>query len=153
MQKQNRLKAYLIMIISLIPLGTAYTVYFFRENFDFASMRSGELLSPPLPIQSLLPNFEAAGRWQLITLTPKHCDKLCEHQLDLLNKAYLGLGQDKQRVIKRILKVTDAPLSLQEKNVLIVDPQGWIILYYPFPFNPKGVFKDIRRLLKYSHVG
>jgi hypothetical protein len=39
-------------------------------------------------------------------------------------------------------------------QVLLIDPRGFIILFYPLPMqNPKGLLEDVRRLLRYSHVG
>ncbi len=39
------------------------------------------------------------------------------------------------------------------QSVYIVDPRGFLIMSYPEGFEPKGMIKDLTRLLKYARAG
>ncbi len=46
-----------------------------------------------------------------------------------------------------------ASTVLQQGGVYLVDPLGNIMMYYPPNTEPMGIFKDLTRLLKLSHIG
>ena len=40
-----------------------------------------------------------------------------------------------------------------ESALLLMDPQGNLVLYYPPGFDPYGLVKDLKHLLKVSQIG
>jgi len=153
MAKGNRLTPYFMILVFLGPIVVAHLLYYFRHHIHFPSMLSGELLNPPLSIQSLLPEFKLNGKWQLITIQPETCNKHCEEQFNLLNNIHQALGKDKYKLERKTMMPHEVSKTLRQKSFFIVDPKGWVILSYTLPFNPKGVLEDIRRLLRFSHAG
>lgn len=49
------------------------------------------------------------------------------------------------------LQQDDAPL--QQRRIYLVDPLGNLMLAYPEKAEPKGIIKDLKRLLRYSRIG
>ena len=43
--------------------------------------------------------------------------------------------------------------QVYKKRIYLVDPQGNLVLSYPAEVDPKGIIKDLKRLLKYSRIG
>jgi len=39
------------------------------------------------------------------------------------------------------------------ERVYLVDPRGYLMMYYPPDAAPKGMLKDLKKLLKYSQIG
>ena len=39
------------------------------------------------------------------------------------------------------------------ERVYVIDPMGNLMMYYPPDANPSGMFKDLKKLLKYSKIG
>lgn len=44
-------------------------------------------------------------------------------------------------------------LAMQQGSIYLVDPLGNIMMFYPLDADPMGIFKDLSRLLKLSHIG
>jgi cytochrome oxidase Cu insertion factor (SCO1/SenC/PrrC family) len=38
-------------------------------------------------------------------------------------------------------------------EIFLVDPQGYLIMWYPRDANPSGLIKDLERLLRISKIG
>lgn len=51
----------------------------------------------------------------------------------------------------RLQEAIGGPLS--EGGLILLDPHGNAMMWYPPDFNPYGVLKDLRRLLKISQIG
>lgn len=131
----------------------AYVLYGFRHQVTFDTLESGKLLSPAVPIQSLSVHDESyLGKWQLIYLSPEPCHPICETWIMQLNQIHLALGKEYARVIHRVAAYPKLT-QFSEGSLLLVDPQGWVILQYDSHANPKGIIKDVQRLLRLSHVG
>lgn len=163
-----------LCLLFFIPLCTASMLYIFRDNIPFKIIPNGQLLNPPLSADSLgfiLPN-ESKGKWQLIYSCSKTQTKECESQYDLVKRIHLSLGKDQTRIklsyaysesfmpaftkqnLKQDLKQDLKHSLLNNNQVLLFDPHGFLVLYYTSPIEkPKGMLEDIRRLLKYSHIG
>jgi cytochrome oxidase Cu insertion factor (SCO1/SenC/PrrC family) len=47
----------------------------------------------------------------------------------------------------------DAVAPLDAARIYLVDPLGNLMMYYPADGDPRGMIKDLQRLLKYSRVG
>lgn len=96
------------------------------------------------------------------------CDKDCLALMDTLQR--VRIAQDRSmRDVRRVLSlprsavqipgiadqfdkglhvVTAADWPLQAGSVYLVDPQGFLVLRYPPGFDPTGLLKDLKRLLR-----
>jgi hypothetical protein len=54
-----------------------------------------------------------------------------------------------------LLKIIDNSFfnKLKKNHLYLVDPLGNIFMYYQKDFNPKGLKKDIKKILKVSRIG
>lgn len=96
------------------------------------------------------------------------CDKDCLALMDTLRR--VRIAQDRSmREVQRVLSlpesaervpgianqfdkeldvVTAADWPLQAGSVYVIDPQGFLVLRYPPGFDPTGLLKDLKRLLR-----
>lgn len=129
--------------------------------------------------QPALARGELDGRWTLLYAGPGGCERACEAALYLMRQARLAQGKEMERVA-RLWLVTDAaapPPALLEahpglrmaraneqwlarlpgahtgQHVFLVDPLGNPMMRFPPEADPKGVIRDLQRLLKYSQLG
>lgn len=173
-QRQTPWPLLWLIILFLIPFILAPLLFLFKEDLPIKVKHTGQLLTPPIAIETL-PFLRAeikkeeedksvqSGKWQLIYLCSTKTSKACEAHYDLLQRIHLALGKESIRVSllypEQANTNTTLPRELTKdfsanNQVLLIDPRGFLILYYPLPLeNPKGMLEDIRRLLRYSHVG
>lgn len=155
----------LLCVLFVAPFILGSLFYVFRDAIHFNPSAKGEVLAPRLAKEVLncpIDNF--LGKWQLVYFFSAHCDANCQQHTEVLQNLCTALGKDKPRVVLRTV-----PFSTQEPklhsssfsslpivagSVVIVDPQGWLVTHYnPTDFHPKWILEDLRRLMRYSHVG
>lgn len=158
MSSQKKI-AYLLVLVFIGPLLAAQLLYAFRNHFRFNTLETGMLLSPPIPAQTL-PGFKKAflGKWQLIYLKPYPCDLRCQNAMPPLEQIYRALGKEKNRVEYRHIDFQNNSSSqeispLKSGDCVLVDPAGWLMMQYTPEASPRGIAKDLRRLLSLSHAG
>lgn len=150
---------YLLVLVFVGPLLAAQLLYAFRNHFTFNTLETGTLLSPPISAQTL-PGFEKAflGKWQLIYLKPQSCDLHCQNTSPPLEQIHRALGKEKNRVEYRSIAFqnpsgAEKKPTLQSGDCILIDPAGWLMMQYSPEANPRGIVKDLRRLLSLSHAG
>lgn len=119
-------------------------------------------------------------KWTILQVAPDECAKACTQSLDETRQIRALLHRRAARVQRMLLAPIDrpqpeiqrqpdlqvyrAPLSaltdiFARKNALVpgmiylIDPLGNWMLYYPPASDGDGLFKDIKHLLKLSHIG
>lgn len=122
-------------------------------------------------------------KWTLVYIGNGRCDEACQHALWTIRQTRLLLAEDMDRVqrvfiadkeccndvfLKRehpglevITAETDAarewlsqfPRDPAIPYVYIVDPLGNLMMRFDTRENPKGLLKDLEKLLKLSHIG
>jgi hypothetical protein len=98
-----------------------------------------------------------------------------------MRQARFALGEDMQRIQRLMVSPVDAAKGLQKKlegldeallivsadaawmerfktgggaaELFLVDPQGYLIIWYPQDADPSGLIKDLERLLRISKIG
>lgn len=122
---------------------------------------------------------ELDGRWTLVTVAPAACGGACDAALYTMRQSRLAQGKEMPRVARLWLVTDDAtpaaptlaghdglrvaravpawlaqlPGAGQAGAVWLVDPMGNVMMRYARGAAPKGVIKDLERLLKYSPLG
>jgi len=120
--------------------------------------------------------------WTLMYIAPAACEDDCLRSLDAIRRVRLALGEDMKRVRRVYVaaaagggegpSASDPGLQLIRASALwlsnfvirdrdgaprgriyVVDPQGLQMMYYPAGADPKGILKDLERLLKVSLAG
>lgn len=122
---------------------------------------------------------ELVGRWTLLYAGPAACDADCAAMLYLTRQSRLAQGQEMERVA-RLWLVTDAgvppepvlaaqagirvaravpawlaqlPNAEAGRDAYLIDPLGQVMMRFPAGSDPRGVIRDLQRLLKYSALG
>lgn len=125
---------YLMIIVFISPAMGSYYILYVSGKIHSPTKQHGTLQEPAtkVTLKSVIP-----AKWNVL-----YSDKAKETNF---NKLHIALGAHQDRVV-----VTQDAESVS--GAMIVDPQGMYILHYPDPLDMSGMLKDLRRLLKYSHV-
>jgi cytochrome oxidase Cu insertion factor (SCO1/SenC/PrrC family) len=135
-----------------------------------------------LPDGSVASDDAMHGKWSVVYVGDGACDTDCRETLVYARQSRLALNNEMSRVRIVMLATADccqanleqhvpgmrvfdassaeaAPLLAQfpaerrAKSLFIVDPLGNLMMRYSEEPDPKGMIKDLQRLLKYSRIG
>lgn len=166
-----------LTVIFAAPLAGAWALYHAAGEQPQGGLQHGELLLPlhrlePLPLNAVdgkpLDGAIFHGRWTLLYHSD-HCVADCQQLLSLLQRVRLAQGQSMAQV-QRVLVLDALPPDneiahlvagssdlrvvsasrwpLESGYVYLLDPQGNLVMRYPPGFEPRGLLKDLRRLLR-----
>ena len=119
------------------------------------------------------------GKWTLTGFVSSSCDADCEKLLYTLRQTRLALGKNLDKVGRLVLTDNDEVLGYEEEykgqkvvkdpeeydrlmnkfreienfdanDIYLIDPYGFIMMRYDRSMNPKGIIKDVERLIKNS---
>ena len=119
------------------------------------------------------------GKWTLTGFVSSGCDTDCEKLLYILRQTRLALGKNLDKVGRLVLTNSDEVLEYEEEykgqkvvkdpeeydrlmnkfgeienfnanDIYLIDPYGFIMMRYDRDMNPKGIIKDVERLIKNS---
>lgn len=121
------------------------------------------------------------GKWTLLYVSGSSCPDACEKVLYKMRQARFALGEEMQRIQRLMVSPVDAAEGLAKKlerldaalmivstdaawmerfktgggaaEIFLVDPQGYLIMWYPQDADPSGLIKDLERLLRISKIG
>ncbi|MFC3149685.1 hypothetical protein ACFOEK_01440 [Litoribrevibacter euphylliae] len=167
-----------LLTCGLVPMVAAFVLYFWPpEDLKLDTIHHGQLLSPPLPVsssnfmhtatnepeQSTTNTTDKAG-WQLVHIElSAQCSAQQEashsKQTDLLNikhqQIISALGREAHRVSQAHLCLNQLPIQgLDNSNYQgIVNPNNQLIMVYHQDVNQRGIYQDLKRLLKYNKLG
>ncbi len=161
----------------VVPILTAYALNVWWPHWSpFGRMNHGELVRPAWEIELDGIAEPAAGRWILLHPVEASCDEACEVQLDLVERVHISLGKDYDRVVRMFVHRAGVPggrARFEDAGLipvpvpgawfdrfgddvpvlLIVDPQRRAVLRYDSEITPKGLARDLARVLKISKIG
>lgn len=175
-QRQGRLMLALIVGLLALPFVIGAGLYFGGWHPSRIG-HHGHLLNPPrlLPEQMLRSTGKNAEKWKLVLQVHGPCTAECTNRLDEMRRIHVALYKNMGRLSRAVL--TDQPndpalLALHVSQpdlmvliappgalaeitdpVLLVDPQGLVIMTYPPDASPQGMRADLERLLKYAWTG
>ena len=173
----------LIAAVTLAPIVTSYTIYYFFPREPAANY--GALLpTAPIPgIEGTRPDGspfrldELRGRWVLLARGGQNCDAGCERRLYATRQARTMQGKEQDRILRVFLQEGEAapsagllaqhpglvvvriPASVAAQlpddagSLYLVDPLGNLVLRYPDDPDIKGIARDLTRLLQASRIG
>lgn len=138
----------------------------------------GTLLAPPVDFNAVaatppLSWGNAQGKWRVVLKAPAACSAACVTMVDTLQRVWLGLGRRAARVEivfagapepevaarlaqfpqARVVALAGDPLpaavvASEALPVYAIDPHGYWVLSYAPGFAPKGLTKDLERVLR-----
>ncbi|MEK6806562.1 MAG: hypothetical protein AABY95_07930 [Pseudomonadota bacterium] len=170
-----------LALLFFVPLLAAYTIFFyFPEWIPEGKTNYGTLVSPARPATGFADALK--GRWTYVYLADDGCTERCLEKLVQIRQIRLALNEKRQRV-QRVLLVsrTDEALRLAEAlkaehpdlrvladsdgkareffapadadALYLLDPLGNWLMTYPAAAESRGLFKDIKKLLRLSQIG
>ena len=167
-----KIKFLLIIFVFVSPFLFAYYYYINDATTMRGTTNYGNFLKEKIIIDSSSKSDER--HWMLLQLISDSCNINCQDNAYMLRQINTAVGKDMDRVrryfifenntqknnvyIKNYPKVIVLDnsenlynkLSKMEERIFVADPFGNIILGYKEDFLPKGLLKDIKKLLKYS---
>ena len=176
-RRANLLALVGLFTVFVVPILAAYALNVWWPNWSpFGSMNHGELVEPGWTIELEGVAEHAAGRWILLHPAAAPCDDACEADLDLVKRVHVSLGKDYDRVVRMFVHRAGAPVERVQSvdaglilvpapdawfdrfggdapALLIVDPQRQAVLRYGSQPEPKGLARDLARVLKISKIG
>lgn len=118
------------------------------------------------------------GFWTYVVVSPAACDESCRQALYFTRQVRTAQAKESPRVARVWLLsddgAPDASLLAEHPELVVAradrqwldqldgstvaqvwlaDPRGNVMMRYPTELDPKGMVKDLARLLKYSQVG
>jgi hypothetical protein len=180
--KRSRIKFLLLALLFFGPVMFAWWAYYYSDGWRPAGQTEhGDLLSPAIALPEFdLPTGADApltlanlqGKWTLLYLDGWDCDTSCVDALYNTRQVRLGeccelrdlssdhpdlavawlLGDGAKALLAAMPRYDQVPPQLAGR-IYIVDPRGNLIMSYPPAFEPKGLLKDMKKLLKLSHIG
>jgi len=122
MRNRNRLMLIGLMLLSLLPLGAAVTIYYGASwMVEGAQSNRGWLIDPPGDLEALgliaddgtvvVPG--ESRRWRLLVIPGSTCDETCLEALQLLRQVHVLLGRDADRVLRLAVMTPSSPAGLR----------------------------------------
>ncbi len=122
---------------------------------------------------------ELRGKWVLLVSDSGACPQACVAKLTMMRQVRLMLGRNAQRVVRVFVADDTRPIASgvlapfegtvvitppvgmtqplapvnDRAHFYLVDPLGNVMMRYPADAEPRGMLKDLERLLKASQIG
>ncbi len=121
-RNRNRLLLIALILLSLLPLTAAVTIYFGASwMVAGAQTNRGWLIDPPGDLEALgLMGDDGAllvpgerRRWRLLVVTGNACDASCIEALELLRQVHTLLGRDADRLLRFAVITPASPAGLR----------------------------------------
>lgn len=172
--RRSKLTLLLVAVAFLTPFLLAVVLRF--GGWQPGNTRNiGELLQPPLPMESVTARRLDTGEdwtfvntdyeWTLLAQLPERCAETCQQTLAVLPNVRTSMARHAGRLHPFVLGSHGAapfpeltlagslPAPLLERpaegvQVWLVDPHGFLVLRYVEGFDPSGLRKDLSRLIK-----
>jgi cytochrome oxidase Cu insertion factor (SCO1/SenC/PrrC family) len=121
------------------------------------------------------------GKWTLVYIEPSECLAECDQAVYRMRQSRYAMGKDMDRVQRLVvaprplakaaaeklliydpaLKVVAAGpewirrrrLAEGQAEIYVIDPQGYLMMWYRTDDDPAGLIKDLKRLLRISKIG
>ncbi|RUO35655.1 hypothetical protein [Aliidiomarina sanyensis] len=181
-KKRNRRVLLTIALVFILPLTLAKLVLALGW-YEPGVSQKGNLVEPELQIHTD-DNAMLPATWRIAYRMPETCDSACENALYVSGQLFHALGRQQSRVTPVAIRggeAADTLPSLPEDNtvqlltvegayqqlgaipehsLMIIDPVGTVILWYPGSadrreaiLHGRDLLSDLQKLLKLSRVG
>lgn len=168
----------LVLALFLLPVAIGAGLYGFGWR-PAKTGNYGSLVEPPRPMPDDLVTAETRGHWLMLVADDQGCGATCRQRLWETRQVHVALNKEMERIRRVLISATPLPAATLDelrrtypdlvvavpandawrqtlgtgRGVFLVDPLGNLMMRYPDSLDPRGVYKDMERLLKYSWVG
>jgi cytochrome oxidase Cu insertion factor (SCO1/SenC/PrrC family) len=113
-----------LFLLCLFPLLAAWFLFFDKAHWHFKTTAHGELLTPPLSLDSLaLPpgiHKQISGHWLLMRTSQTACDAACQQSLYFMRQIHIATGKDSDRVRRIWITTTTAPKKMDPSFIPLI---------------------------------
>jgi len=165
-----------LALLFFVPLLAAYAIFFhFPEWIPEGRTHHGVLVSPARPAPAFAASLK--GRWSFVYVAGGECAESCRRKLAQIRQIRLALNEKRVRV--QYVLAGDAPVDATFRAehpelvlltasagaarafftptdadaLYLLDPLGNWLMSYPAAAESRGIFKDIKKLLRLSQIG
>ena len=182
LRRRNLRMLAVLAALFLLPLASAFWVYYGTDWRPLRTVNHGELITPARPV----PGDTFQKKWTLVYIGDGRCDDECRKALYVMRQTRLSLNTEMTRVERVFLATSDCcareflaqehpgllvvdatgasasallsvfPAGERAQSLFIVDPLGNLMMRYDVRQNrqkPKGLLQDLKKLLSLSHIG
>lgn len=170
----------ILCFIFFVPMIFSWFMYQHANQWHLSQNNHGELIEPPIILETLHLKIKKQSTWLLLYIAPEHCLFICKQNLYELQQTHLALGKDQERIQRTVASLEFSP-SLQEalqsypevtttlislkdlallptssnhtNQLYVIDPHGNMMMHYPGSFKMRELHDDLKRLLKISQIG
>lgn len=180
MNKSTRVLLPLFLLFFLPIFGAIALYFYFPQWIPKGKTHYGELLAPARPTPAFAESLK--GRWTYVQFVGPSCDDVCIASLTKYRQIRLALNEKRERVQRAVWVPSEAAataLSVALKadhpdlrilvdadgaaraffsaqagpSVYLLDPNGNWLMSYSSGAESRGIYNDIKRLLKLSQIG
>lgn len=175
---QNKKILILLTVIFVLPIVLAKLALEF-DFFNRGAMNKGELISPPLSLETIELPEKFQRKWLLIYPQMGECTARCENAKYAIKQVHQALGKEMDRV-EPIMLTQSLPENSENINLLnvseeiinqvfngyaidaifLADPLGNIMLKFELTddkqamvMRSREILSDLKKLLKLSKIG
>ena len=153
--KKSLLPLWILLGVFAAPPVASVVIHLTKKNSNLNTTQNGIFIKEAFCLDLKNSSKTTTKNWTVVLVTPEICQSDCLAKKQILNNLHKALGKDQKRV--KILTVVnkdliEQPDFLQEKSVMILNPNGLAIIHYAPSANPSGILKDLKKLLKNSHA-
>lgn len=167
---------YFLFILFAVPIIFAWVAFQHPSYWIAHTTNRGILLKPmkavskwPLIVSSTHQAFDfhtIHQKWLMLYVSSTTCERRCQVALhnmrqtqtatgkyqDQIARAYVGINAplkpSLQKAYPDMLELQMQPKESIKPGLFLVDPQGWIILYYSDQNNDEDLYHDLMHLLQ-----
>lgn len=172
----GRSQLLIIIAVAMVSLGGSYLLFYFSQNSDgWGTTNHGAFVQPPLTIDQLgwqsAEGAPLAPQHWWIWLNAKTCETECRQAVKDMRALHILLNREADRVRRgltipaqiqapdwltqypELVRIESQTPPSNGEGIYLVDPLGYVVLFYAMNTNPKLVLEDLKRLLKVSQIG
>ncbi len=162
MKKRKYIQLILLILVFIFPAILGALLYFYHAHFQFKTTNHGILVNPPMIMQTMHMKAIIGKKWLVIYVPGIPCDKHCHHIQHSLNQVKLALGKDSDRVNviladsvmqSELSTVFDKAHFIVTQKIYLIDPIGYLFMYYSSDTDPMHLLKDLKHVLEVSQIG
>ncbi len=123
--KKKNYTIWLILAVAILPMASAYIVFFTGLGVPKHTVNAGRLLSPAQHIADLVGEdamqaYAREKKWRLLLPVMAECDEACERNLYTSRQVHIRLAQKSER-LERVAVLGEDQISEERLNTLALE--------------------------------
>ena len=133
--KRGAWQLYAILLVTFVPLVSAYIAYYTGLGVPETTVNNGYLLQPAMDIKPLFaaaadgetPNFKDNKQWRILIPVASSCNAACVNNLYVTRQVHVRLGEKAERVERIAVPVNGEEAAEYLKNIAVEYPRLQVV--------------------------